>query len=78
MRKQLVICVSKETGVCSVDPFDSDKEAADFIAKDSAAVYDAEQEGGSKPEISSDGGCVRVTSCNGEFAWTWSTHEVTF
>lgn len=71
----LVICVSAETGVCSIDHFFNTNDAVSFMKTDSEAVFSDEESENNNPEIFDDGkNTIQVVS--GEYSWIWSLHEL--
>ena len=74
MKKYLVICVSAESGVCSINPFDTEKEANEFLKKDSENNYDeySKENVANDVEFDSADGYAQIT--DGGFSWVWTVH----
>lgn len=78
MKKYLVICISSETGVCSVDPFNTEKEAQDFLNKDVENFYEEERDNNPNGEIifHLEEDFTQLT--NEKCSWNWTIHEINF
>ena len=78
MKKYLVICVSSETGVCSVDPFNTEKEAQKFLKKDAENTYKEEQDNNPDNEINFDLEEDYAQLTDEEYSWNWTIHCIEF
>lgn len=67
--KYLVICVNDSQDICSVDPFDTEKDARKFLTEDAARVYD-EIEHHNDSSIEVCGGLAEVV--DGDTVYRWS------
>lgn len=76
MKKYIVICVSSESGVCSVNPFDTEKAAEQFLKDDADNTYKEEKENGSGEEVELDVGDDFAQLNDGEYSWNWTIHEI--
>lgn len=76
MKKYLVICVSSESGVCSVDPFNTEADAQAFLKKDSESTREAEKESGSGNELEFDSEDDYAQLTDGEYSWNWTIHQI--
>lgn len=71
--KYAVICYAvHDMRIASCDVFPTEKEAIAFISKDARNVYDEEVEQKSySPFIEVREQDAYVSSCDGEYEWTW-------
>lgn len=71
MTKQLVICVDEKQEVCSVDMFDTRKEACHFIEEDAVRVHDGiTGPGQSLIDLCADSDKARVIDGNTVYKWS--------
>lgn len=76
MSKYGVICYAiHDKNLASCDWFNTREAAQDFLQRDAANVYEDEIESGyinaEGANIEVEDGYACVTSCNGEYCWTW-------
>lgn len=78
--KYVVICYAiHDKAIASHDSFDSEEDAFAFVKKDACNTYEEERSSASesqkdKIELSVyDDGTAVLSSCGGEYEWTWET-----
>lgn len=69
MLKYLVICVSESQDVCSVDSFDTEQEANDFLKADATKTYEETSYSGA-PSIEVSPGDATVVSDGCIYRWS--------
>lgn len=81
--KYVVICYAVHNKeIASYDSFDNEDAAYDFLQKDAQNTFEEEFENSRKEEQEnidftiSDDGSAYLSSCDGEYEWTWEVIEV--
>jgi hypothetical protein len=82
--KWLVMCYSvHERKIASVDPFDTEKEAKEFLEKDAQSTFEEElsnatdsDKDGIYLDIGGDNETAELHSHGDEYIWTWDIIEV--
>lgn len=75
MKKYVVICYSVHNKeIASHDAFENEDDAYTFLEKDAQNTY---EEGKEQIDFTiSDDGTAYLSSCDGEYEWTWEVIEV--
>ena len=80
----IVVCYSVHNKeIASYDVFKSESDAYAFLEKDAQNTYEEEYNNSNDKEKEqidftiSDDGTAYLSSCNGEFEWTWEVITVT-
>ena len=73
MNKYTVTCFAiHDKEIKSIDIFDTEEEAYNFMVKDAKDVYEEEINNNDKDAIFEDyEDSVEVSSCNNEYVWIW-------
>ena len=80
--KYIVICYSvHEKMVASHDVFNNEEDALLFLEKDALNTYEEEinncnEEEKEQIDFTLDDGTAYLSSCNGEYEWTWEVIEI--
>jgi hypothetical protein len=80
--KYVVVCYSiHNKNIASYDPFDSEEDAQKFLEEDAESTYNEEVENASKEDVDNiemevNDGYALVSSCNGEYQWSWEIIQV--
>lgn len=80
--KYIVICYSvHEKMVASHDVFNNEEDALLFLEKDALNTYEEEinncnEEEKEQIDFTLDDGIAYLSSCNGEYEWTWEVIEI--
>lgn len=82
VRKYIVVCYSvHEKEIASHDSFDNEDDAYAFLEKDAQNTYEEEMNNASEEDkdtidfTMSDDGTAYLSSCDGEYEWTWEVIE---
>lgn len=78
MTKYVVICYAlHERRIASYHVFDSEREAASFLAKDAKKAYEEESKNGDVSLIETVSyGVAELSSSDGKYVWTWEIISV--
>lgn len=82
MKKYIVICYAVHNKeIASHDTFDDEEEAYAFLEKDAQNTYEemnnsAEEGKGQIDFTISDDGTAYLSSCDGEYEWTWEVISI--
>lgn len=83
MKKYVVICYSVHNKeIANYDAFDNEDNAYAFLEKDAQNTYEEEINNASEEDMDSidftinDDGSAYLSSCDGEYEWTWEVVEV--
>lgn len=81
--KYVVICYSVHNKeIASHDAFDNEDDAYEFLEKDAQNTYEEEYNNSNDEEkekidfTMNDDGTAYLSSCGGEYEWTWEVIEI--
>lgn len=81
--KYIVICYSVHNKeIASYDAFENEADAYNFLEKDAQNTYEEEYNNSDDAERNqidftiSDDGTAYLSSCNGEYEWTWEVIQI--